>query len=815
MDMSEMDMGSMSTGVGIPTFFQFQKYYWAVVGTVIAIATVANVLNRLLAQQRLHDKSDTPSKPKSIFFQTYATITATTRELGNAALQPINLKGHTLRLAPLGPVSLMLANLVTIIVMMFYGFDTENWLNWEDIGYRAGFMSICQLPLVILLAGKQNIIGLLTGTSYDYLNWYHRWVSRTLWLSATIHMGFWFRDYGKYDYIVTMIKTDYFTQHGFAAWCVLTFIFLTSFAPVRRWNYEFFVIQHIVTMAGFLAAVYLHAPGEVRFWVWIPIGFVCFDRFVRILVLAFANLSIVHFWSNQQRPLFANKATFTPLPGNVTRITIPNPLINWNPGQHVFLGCHSIAPLQSHPFTIMSIPSDNKLEFLVRAEKGGTRRFFRSATKHNALLGETQSTEKVKRTVFIEGPYGAVRSLRQFDSVVLLAGGMGCTYTLPLMRDIVHAWKLESQSAGTLGSKISSMAPERLATTKRIRFVWVIKSRSQLSWLETELQSVLQDLQNFRQQYRETDKEIEISIYLTCDESLERPMVVQHPFTMATHEDNSRDIEKGGSPDEKVVQAENVVVRSGSPSSGSTDAIQDTGCGVKKTCCCSTVIEDEDDISSMPQCTCSGPAASNTVAGAEKQKETALSSSSTSSLTDLKGFKTLAGRPHPRSIIGNVLERAQGESAVVHKTLDIITLFHKPTVQSSTRVLNLLRTASAHASEVANATLDQASDVSSTSSSTASSSKKQIPLRDDFEIEVTESLPTPDQLSTIIDYLGSKGVRASAVVEGAASKEDALKKLSESGFVRPIVVDWNNGRAVVGENQSEILRLLRKEDDSI
>ncbi|KAF4956385.1 hypothetical protein F66182_18356, partial [Fusarium sp. NRRL 66182] len=112
-----------------------------------------------------------------------------------------------------------------------------------------------------------------------------------------------------------------------------------------------------------------------------------------------------------------------------------------------------------------------------------------------------------------------------------------------------------------------------------------------------------------------------------------------------------------------------------------------------------------------------------------------------------------------------------------HKTLDIITIFHKPSLPSSTRVLNLLRTASANASEEANATLDQAS------STTPSGGKN---LRDDFEIEVTESLPTPDQLSTIIDYLGSKGVKAGAVVQGAVSKDDALKKLSESGFARPI-----------------------------
>lgn len=52
MDMSSMDMGGMSTGAGIPTFFQFQQYYWAIVGTVIAVATVANIFNLFLAKQR-------------------------------------------------------------------------------------------------------------------------------------------------------------------------------------------------------------------------------------------------------------------------------------------------------------------------------------------------------------------------------------------------------------------------------------------------------------------------------------------------------------------------------------------------------------------------------------------------------------------------------------------------------------------------------------------------------------------------------------------------------------------------------------------
>lgn len=52
MDMSGMDMGDMSMGNGVPSLFTFQQMYWAVVGAAIGAATVVNLLNRFLAQQR-------------------------------------------------------------------------------------------------------------------------------------------------------------------------------------------------------------------------------------------------------------------------------------------------------------------------------------------------------------------------------------------------------------------------------------------------------------------------------------------------------------------------------------------------------------------------------------------------------------------------------------------------------------------------------------------------------------------------------------------------------------------------------------------
>ncbi|EEH48567.2 uncharacterized protein PADG_04646 [Paracoccidioides brasiliensis Pb18] len=156
-----------------------------------------------------------------------------------------------------------------------------------------------------------------------------------------------------------------------------------------------------------------------------------------------------------------------------------------------------------------------------------------------------------------------------------------------------------------------------------------------------------------------------------------------------------------------------------------------------------------------------------------------------------------------------------------HKTLDVITLFHKPSLPASSRVLALLKQANAAAA--ANATIDQASETSPNQ-------------RCEFELNVTEEPPTPDQLKNILDYVGAdvggdvgkaRGGAAMAkpgdLVQGAQDRLDALRRLKEDGgrFVRPVakiselsslpkIVDWNNGTAVIGENKSEILKLVRE-----
>ncbi|OCK79480.1 hypothetical protein K432DRAFT_435332 [Lepidopterella palustris CBS 459.81] len=135
-----------------------------------------------------------------------------------------------------------------------------------------------------------------------------------------------------------------------------------------------------------------------------------------------------------------------------------------------------------------------------------------------------------------------------------------------------------------------------------------------------------------------------------------------------------------------------------------------------------------------------------------------------------------------------------------HGAKNIVTLFHKPSAPASNRVLTLLK--QANAQSVAHATEDQAS--SHTMQSKAE--------RTEFELDVTEAPPTSDQLRSILEYLRGNGSGAAGrLIRGASDEADALKKLkadSES-FQRPVVVDWHQGKVVVGENESEILALLK------
>lgn len=616
---------------GVPGLFYMQDMFWAFVGTALGVATLVNLFNQILYRQRIaaSKSSPNPARPKSILFQVQATATAILREYSYYSL-PLAFGKRRFYLPPLGPVTMMVGYIVLTTVSCLYSLNPKDWLQWEAIGYRSGYIAICQLPLIVLLSGKRNLIGFFTGVGFERLNWLHRWVSRALLFTVLIHMGYWMTSWAKFDYILIKIKEDAITQKGIAAGAILAWIVISSVGPIRGLSYEFFVVQHIISYMGFLAALYLHVPEENRIWIWVPIGFWAFDRVVRAGYMFYTNFGALH---KKSTGVLACRATFQPLDESHVRITIANPPVTWKAGQHVFLACHPVAPLTSHPFTIASLPEDGKMEFVVHAKKGATRRFFNYAEKaYPTLPGPT--SKKADRGVLIDGPYSRIRPLRQFDSVVFVAGSTGATFTIPLMRDIVQQWK----GTGSGTTTRFGLEPAIGAVTRHIKFIWCLKRSTSVSWFGIQLDKVAEDVEALRNEGH--DIAVDMAIYVTCDDDFTSPRTSQDgqkPKPQITAEQSSSsaiDEKKQITQDETVVSSRDSSIRG---------------------CCCTRIVE-EDEIA--PPCCC-GTAPTNR-------------SSSGSSFTQEKRrrcvddkIQVLSGRPNITGIIRKTAELALGEMAVV------------------------------------------------------------------------------------------------------------------------------------------------------
>jgi hypothetical protein len=178
MSMSGMSMGA---GVGVPTLFYMQGIFWAFIGSTIGVFVLVNITNKIICFKRITSSKSTPAaaKPKTIFFKAQATLSAILREYSNYSVT-FTVQGKRFHLPTAGPFTLLAGYLALIVGCSFYALDPEDLLEWEDLGYRTGFIAVSQVSLIILLAGKRNILGFITGMGYERLAVWHRWVSSLL-----------------------------------------------------------------------------------------------------------------------------------------------------------------------------------------------------------------------------------------------------------------------------------------------------------------------------------------------------------------------------------------------------------------------------------------------------------------------------------------------------------------------------------------------------------------------------------------------------------------------------------------------------------
>lgn len=348
-----------------------------------------------------------PTKPSNRIQEIYATATAIFRESSYPQIHISTPYLSWLSPPSSGRTILLLCYWAILIFMMTYDVTIKDAYYYERIGFRGAWISVTQVPLIYLLSSKSNIIGALIGSSHERLNWFHRWVSRTLLLTVTVHGAFFFQEWVRADFVSFELKLMPMVKYGMGAWGILLWTFLSSLSPLRRMAYEVFVLQHIACAAVFLWLLYIHVPEYARYNVWFAVAAMSFDWVLRGILLVVRNFRVKVVGAacrGMQR--VGHQAELQALSDDITIISIKDAPFTWKAGQHMYLWLPRLGPLETHPFTIASPYQTsnkchcNEIQLAIRAQKGFSRRIHNYASK-------MQSLDKTAiLTAFVSGPYG-------------------------------------------------------------------------------------------------------------------------------------------------------------------------------------------------------------------------------------------------------------------------------------------------------------------------------------------------------------------------------------------------------------------------
>ncbi|KAF2238176.1 hypothetical protein EV356DRAFT_440975 [Viridothelium virens] len=345
------------------------------------------------------------------------------------------------------------------------------------LAVRTGLVSAALIPLLIALAGKVNLISLVTGYGHEKLNVMHRYVAWMMFILSTVHTipFFWQEGHEGSSYIkAKFYAAGAFEYTGVPPYALAFFLVSLSLPPVRCAAYETFVISHITAAIVLFGLCFWHFGNEGDSWnyLWATMAL----WLIQILGRVFWKMSTLRLSEDWFE---GYPTTIRRLPGNVFKlqVTVPSHW-TWHAGQHVFIKFLRLNIFESHPFTIASAPRTGSslaqekrsepasvMTFLVQARTGSTRKLF--------VMSE--SVSDLQLSTVIDDPYGTVdrRYDRCAEEVVLVAGGNEITACIPRLHLLAQAMLYDE------------------CVTQHVRLAWMIKSSEQVDWVVEDLRQVL------------------------------------------------------------------------------------------------------------------------------------------------------------------------------------------------------------------------------------------------------------------------------------------------------------------------------------
>ncbi|MCJ1276607.1 hypothetical protein MMC21_004413 [Puttea exsequens] len=340
---------------------------------------------------------------------------------------------------------------------------------------RASLLFVANLPLLYLFAAKNQPIKILTGYSYESLNIIHRSLGEAMCLLALLHsagmLGVWYTILKPVGVSLVKFLLIRMILLGSAAFIAYELIYLTSLGSFRKRWYELFLGTHVVLQAAAMILVWFHHRRS-RWYVGIALAFFLIDRCVYRILLKSATLrALLEVKDDRKTVVVRTSIRVSQHDQFAKRFFGSNVTSGWKPTEHVFLTVPSLAHkhiIQAHPFTIASkAPSfegeEANLELLIRAQDGFSGELVRHALNNYQVA------------IRLDGPYGsqsAVRMLQESDHAIIVAGGSGVAVAWPLL------WAVLNDR-----DEIDLESSREAKWEKQMTFVWIVRDRSNLSWL--------------------------------------------------------------------------------------------------------------------------------------------------------------------------------------------------------------------------------------------------------------------------------------------------------------------------------------------
>lgn len=382
--------------------------------------------------------------------------------------------------------------LAYISILLIYTFINTTTIEGQklDIVYwssRAGVLAASQFPIVTALGTKNNLVSLVTGISYDRLNYIHRMMARTCFMLLWVHGAGQIVSFPS----IRSILNEAWLRAGITAMVAFSILIIVSLRPIRTEAYEVFFYTHFFGVLIFLLGGYYHTSyTQHSFWIWPSFVFWGLDRFIRAVRLVVFNHSYFGFKSGSG----TMDATTELLSENVVRLRLHRPPhFHWSAGQSAYLIMPSVStlPFEAHPFTIASFDSsllstattddqstsdeNNEIQVL-----GSSAPFWKELVfLVNVREGFTKNLKEVavrkgKVKVFVDGPYGPSPDLGSYDTSILVAGGSGVSHSLPVFLDVIERVRKGKSSC------------------KRVVFIWSIRGTEYVRWIEETLIKAVQ-----------------------------------------------------------------------------------------------------------------------------------------------------------------------------------------------------------------------------------------------------------------------------------------------------------------------------------